>query len=133
MKKIIAFVMLMSMMLSIGININGATKEKGIMQFSEKVHDFGTVKEKGGPVSVEFPFTNTGNANLVIYRAKAECGCTTPEYSDAPIAPGKSGTIKITYNPLGQPGAFEKTITVWTNGKPGKVHLKIRGTVMPKK
>lgn len=109
-----------------------APKEKGEMKFEETVHDFGAVKENGGPVSVEFPFTNTGKANLVIYEAKAECGCTTPEYPKAPIAPGKSGKIKVTYNPLGRPGAFDKVVTVKTNGKPGKVRLKIRGTVTPK-
>lgn len=109
-----------------------APKEKGMMQFDATTHDFGTIKENGGAVSVEFPFTNNGDANLVIYEAKAECGCTTPEYPKAPIAPGKSGKIKVTYNPLGRPGAFDKVITVKTNGKPGKVRLKIRGTVTPK-
>ena len=109
-----------------------ASKDKGVISFTETVHDFGTVKESGGPVSVEFPFSNTGKANLVIYEAKAECGCTTPEYPNAPVAPGKTGKIKVTYNPLGRPGAFDKVITVKTNGNPGKVRLKIRGTVTPK-
>lgn len=109
-----------------------APKEKGTIQFSSTVHDFGAIKEDGGPVSVEFPFTNMGDANLLIYEAKAECGCTTPDYPKAPIAPGKGGKIKVTYNPLGRPGAFDKVITVKTNGKPGKVRLKIRGTVTPK-
>ncbi len=105
---------------------------KAEMTFPETVHDFGTVKENGGPVSVEFSFTNTGDANLVVYDATAECGCTTPEYPKAPIAPGKTGNIKVTYNPLGRPGIFEKVITVRSNGKKGKLRLKIRGTVVPK-
>lgn len=109
-----------------------APKEKGMIQFVSTTHDFGTINENGGPVSVEFPFTNSGDANLLIYEAKAECGCTTPDYPKAPIAPGKGGKIKVTYNPLGRPGAFDKVITVKTNGKPGKVRLKIRGTVTPK-
>ena len=107
-------------------------KDKGVMTFKETVHDFGSIKESGGPVSVEFPFTNSGTANLLIYEAKAECGCTTPEFPQAPVAPGKTGRIKVTYNPLGRPGAFDKVITVKTNGKPGKVRLKIRGSVIPK-
>ena len=107
-------------------------KEKGEMKFDKTVHDFGHVKEDGGPVSVEFPFINAGEGNLLIYEAKAECGCTTPDYPKAPIAPGMSGKIKVTYNPLGRPGAFDKVVTVKTNGKPGKLRLKIRGTVTPK-
>ena len=105
---------------------------KAEMKFEETIHDFGSIKENGGPVSVEFPFTNSGDANLVVYEAKAECGCTTPEYPKAPVAPGKSGKIKVTYNPLGRPGIFEKVITVKSNGKKSKVRLKIRGTVVPK-
>lgn len=109
-----------------------AAEGKAEMTFAEKIHDFGAIKEDGGPVSVEFPFTNTGDANLVVYEAKAECGCTTPEYPKAPVAPGKTGKIKVTYNPLGRPGIFEKVITVKCNGKKGKVRLKIRGSVVPK-
>lgn len=133
MKKIISIAIFLGMAVSLlSIGAYGASKKKGEMSFAETVHDFGNIKENGGAVSVEFPFTNTGDANLLIYEAKAECGCTTPDYPQAPIAPGKSGRIKVTYNPLGRPGAFDKVITVRTNGKPGKVRLKIRGTVIPK-
>lgn len=131
-KKFILISLIISFLLTIPELIFASSKEKAEMKFSETVHDFGTVKEDGGPISVEFPFTNTGSANLVVFDAKADCGCTTPEYPQAPIAPGKSGKIKVTYNPLGRPGAFDKVITIKTNGKPGKVRLKIRGTVMPK-
>lgn len=123
--------LILGMLLNFSI-VSAAGTEKGEMTFTETMHDFGNVKENGGPVSVEFPFTNTGTSNLVVYDATAECGCTTPEYPKAPIAPGKADKIKVTYNPLGRPGAFEKVITVRCNGKKGKVRLKIRGTVMPK-
>lgn len=100
------------------------------MAVAEKVHDFGTVREKGGPVECVFTFVNEGDANLVVLDAKADCGCTRPEFPKKPVAPGKTGEIKVVYNPLGAPGAFEKVVTVRTNGKPSKVRLKIRGTVM---
>ena len=105
---------------------------KAMPKFSETIYDFGNIKEKGGPVSHEFEFTNIGNGNLVITDASAECGCTRPEYSDKPIAPGKKGKIKVTFNPIGRPGAFTKQVTIRTNGDPRKVRLKIRGTVVPK-
>ena len=79
-----------------------------------------------------FEFTNTGNANLVIIDVTAQCGCTRPEFPKQPIAPGKSGKIKVTYNPAGRPGAFDKTVTVKTNGSPSNVRLKIKGAVTPK-
>lgn len=107
-------------------NIDGEPK----IRFTENIWDFGTIKTDK-PVSHDFEFYNDGTGNLVILDATAECGCTRPEYPEKPIAPGKKGKIKITYNPIGRPGSFEKTVTIRTNGKPKKVRLKIRGSVIP--
>ena len=44
--------------------------------------------------------------------------------------PGKSGTIKVTYNGKGKfPGHFKKSITVRTNGQPEMTRLYIEGTM----
>ncbi|MDE5790775.1 MAG: DUF1573 domain-containing protein [Muribaculaceae bacterium] len=107
-------------------------KSQAKISFAEKSHNFGIVKEDGGPVSHEFQFLNDGNGNLIIYEATAQCGCTKPEFPKSPVAPGKKGTIKVTYNPIGRPGPFEKTVTVKTNAKGGKARLKISGNVTPK-
>lgn len=111
----------------------GAKKTQGgesSMKMTEMVWDFGTIKPDK-PVSHDFEFVNDGTGNLVILDATAECGCTKPEWPEKPIAPGKKGKIKVTYNPIGRPGSFEKTVTIRTNGKPKKVRLKIRGAVIP--
>lgn len=97
--------------------------------FKEYAYDFGTVPEKGGAVSHDFEFVNEGEGNLVIFDATAECGCTRPTYPKDPIAKGKKNKIKVTYNPIGRPGPFEKTVTLKTNGNPRKIRLKIRGSV----
>jgi hypothetical protein len=110
-----------------------AKKKQAVITFTEESYNFGTIAEKGGKVTHEFKFTNTGDANLVIVDAKAECGCTTPEYPKNPIAPGKSGVIRVTYNPLGRPGGFHKTVTVKANTKPKNNTIKISGVVNPNK
>lgn len=117
---------------SIGLTLSAADKNKSQIKFEQTVFDFGNIKEDGGKVSHEFTFTNVGEEPLKITNARAECGCTTPEYPKDEIAPGESGTIKVTYNPLGRPGGFTKVVTVRCTGNPGKVNLKIRGTVLPK-
>ena len=117
---------------SIGLTLSAADKNKSQIKFEQTVFDFGNIKEDGGKVSHEFTFTNVGEEPLKITSARAECGCTTPEYPKDEIAPGESGTIKVTYNPLGRPGGFTKVVTVRCTGNPGKVNLKIRGTVLPK-
>ena len=100
--------------------------------FEVKSHDFGTIKEANGPVSCVFEFTNTGDKPLLIIDATASCGCTRPEYPSKPIKPGKKGKIKVTYSPIGRPGAFKKTIKIKTNGKESTTVLRIEGTVIPK-
>lgn len=113
----------------------GAGKKEGraAVKFESYRMELGNVPEKGGPVSCEFAFTNTGDGNLLIIDAKATCGCTRPEYPRNPIAPGKKGKVKVTYNPLGRPGPIDRTVTVTTNGKPKKVRLHIVGNVIPGK
>ena len=96
-------------------------------------HSFGNIKEADGPVSHEFVVTNDGDAPLIIKSARASCGCTTPVVPKAPIRPGETGVIKVTYDPSGRPGEFEKNITVRHNGKPSKTQLRIKGVVIPRK
>lgn len=108
-------------------------KNKGVakIEFNEYSYDFGIVQEKNGLVSHEFEFTNVGDGNLIIIEATATCGCTRPEYPKNPIAPGKKGKIKVTYNPIGRQGAIDRVVTVKTNGSPKKVRLKLKGNVVP--
>lgn len=103
------------------------------IKFAQQSHDFGTFSESKKTVSTTFTFKNTGKAPLVINRVVASCGCTTPEWSKEPIAPGGSGFVKATYNAVGRPGAFNKTITVFTNSSEGSVPLTIKGVVQPNK
>lgn len=101
-------------------------------KFDARSYDFGTIKEADGPVTCTFEFTNTGDKPLLIIDATASCGCTRPEYPTKPIKPGKKGKIKVTYSPIGRPGAFKKTVKVKTNGKERTTTLRIEGTVIPK-
>lgn len=103
---------------------------RGEARFESTTIDMGAIPENKGPRAVTFTFTNIGDGNLVITSASAQCGCTKPEYSEAPVAPGKKGHVKVTYNPKGRPGSFTKNITLrMANAKRGKVILKIKGTV----
>lgn len=130
MKRTLFFVIMAVLAVAIPCSIEAKGK-KAKINFTEYRFDFGNVKEKGGPVSHEFTFTNTGDGNLIIIDATATCGCTKPTYPKNPIAPGKRGKIKVTYNPVGRPGPIDRTVTVKTNGSPKKVRLKIVGTVIP--
>lgn len=106
-----------------------AQKKQAVISAQETSFDFGSIKEADGKVSHIFKIDNTGDGPLVITRVIASCGCTTPEWTKEPIAPGKSGDVKITYNPANRPGAFVKTISIYSNGKKGSFILTIKGKV----
>ena len=87
--------------------------------------DFGIIKEANGKVSHTFIIKNVGDAPLVITRVSTPCACTTPEYSQEPIAPGKEGRIIV----VGRPGPFCKNVAVYSNCRDGACTLRIKGTV----
>ncbi|MDR1937968.1 MAG: DUF1573 domain-containing protein [Tannerellaceae bacterium] len=99
------------------------------LSVSEESHDFGTIKESGGKVSHTFVVKNDGTQPLVITRVIASCGCTSPDWTKEPIAPGKTGEVLVTYDPQGRPGPFAKTVSIYSNGKRGSQVLTIRGEV----
>ncbi|MDR1406567.1 MAG: DUF1573 domain-containing protein [Tannerella sp.] len=112
--------------------VSAQQKEASITVVDSASYDFGDINESGGPVSHTFTVMNSGELPLVISRVVASCGCTTPDWTKEPIAPGKTGDIKVTFNPYGRPNRFVKTISVYSNGKGnGSYMLTIRGNVIP--
>lgn len=116
-------------MLLLVVSVAKAQDKDAAISSKATDHDFGVIKEAAGKVSHTFTIDNTGLKPLVITRIIAACGCTTPEYSKEPIAPGKSGSIKVTFDPNGRPGPFVKTVAVYSNGSKGSFTLRIKGIV----
>lgn len=109
-----------------------AQHSKPAFSFEKTLHDFGKVEEAKGKVVYSFNFKNTGSLPLVIHNVRASCGCTSPEWSRQPIAPGAEGFIKATFDPKNRPGVFNKTITVTANTQTPNTVLRITGEVSPK-
>ena len=104
--------------------------EKNVTVESDKTeHDFGTISESGGIVKCEFKIKNKGNSPLVITKVTTSCGCTASDWTKEPVASGKEGLVKVTFDPKGRPGDINKTLVVFTNGNPESIRLKIKGTV----
>ncbi|HLN19932.1 MAG TPA: DUF1573 domain-containing protein [Bacteroidales bacterium] len=102
------------------------------MKAAEDQHDFGTFKEEAGRQTYDFIFTNTGTQPLVIQNVVASCGCTTPEWTKQPVPPGGKAKVTAIYDPKDRPGAFNKTLSVYTNTKPEVTVLTIKGEVTPR-
>lgn len=78
--------------------------------------DLGKIRE-GEVVDAEFTIKNEGDADLVIDRVKASCGCTTVKLSEEEkvIAPGGTQKVTVKFDSTGRPGDQRKGVTVHTN------------------
>lgn len=107
------FIMIVAVVL--GFSATQLSAQKAVITFDKKTHDFGTIQEDGGNVSYVFEFTNTGDAPLLIQRVSASCGCTTPQWTQTPIEPGKKGSVTAMFNPRGRSGVQTKDVYVYSN------------------
>jgi hypothetical protein len=79
-----------------------------------------------------FTFKNTGNQPLLISEVRVTCGCTTPDWTKMPVAPGQTGFITAQFNSTGRSGQNHKVITVVSNSVTGNVPLSFVTTVTPR-
>jgi len=105
--------------------------QEPILHFETTHHDFGTIKEDNGPVTYRFKFSNTGTSKLILTRVQPACGCTTSQWTKDSIAPGKEGYVDATYDVTHRPGAFNKSITIYSNTKEHIGLLTFSGNVIP--
>lgn len=93
-------------------------------------HNFGAFNEADGPARCSFSFVNTGSDDVVIVAARANCGCTTPEYPREVIHPGDTATVSVAYDPAGRPGRFTKYVQVNISDGEKPQRLQISGVVI---
>jgi hypothetical protein len=97
-----------------------------VLQLKETGYSFGKIPQ-GRPVIHIFEIVNAGKEPLLLENVQASCGCTTPEWSRAPIAAGATASIKVGYNAYAD-GHFNKTVTIFYNNGQTKT-LIISGEV----
>jgi hypothetical protein len=102
--------------------------EQTSVEWVSEEFNYGTVPA-GTVVTHRFRFKNTGSAPLTLTNVKASCGCTTPEWSKDPVAPGAEGFVEAKFNSTGRSGANNKTITVTGNFPENRKVLKLTGMV----
>lgn len=121
-------ILALSVMLVSTASFSQALKAENLVEFKEKVYDFGKIKQ-GVPVTHDFQFTNISDKPVVIESATASCGCTTPAWPQAPVAKGKTDKVKAGFN-AAAPGAFTKQITIKVAGVQQPLTVTIKGEVL---
>jgi hypothetical protein len=102
--------------------------DAAVMSFKETEYDFGTIQQ-GKVVDHTFVFTNTGKTPLVIESASASCGCTVPEWTQTPVAPGEKGQVKVQFNSAGKMGQQAPMVTIRANTEPNIIRVSMKGSV----
>ncbi len=103
-------------------------KADEVAKFKSETIDLGKILQDH-PTVATFEVTNISDAPLLIEQANPTCGCTISDYTKEPIAPGKTGTIKATYNAKNL-NMFEKHLTVKFAGVDDVKSITIKGEVI---
>ena len=127
MKRIYLFILLISFAGFTGYAQKLVKTPSEVLGVKETSFDFGSIPQ-GRPVTHYFTVVNKSSKPLLIDNVEASCGCTTPEWSQDPIAPGATTQIKVGFNASSE-GKFQKTITIYYGEK--VKGLTISGEVYP--
>ena len=129
MKKAFVFLLLLPLFSAPLLSLR---EEEGGMDFDELKFNFGVIRQ-GDVVSHDFTFTNTGEQPIIIESAEVACHCTTVDFPKQPIAKGKSGTVKVTYDSKSAIDRQERTVTLHSNAPNSPVVLTFKCIVLKKK
>ncbi|HEU0064067.1 MAG TPA: DUF1573 domain-containing protein [Flavisolibacter sp.] len=124
MKKIIFF----AVAIIAGYAALAQQKADEVIKLNADKYDFGKIKQSV-PVITYFTVTNISDKPVVIENAWGSCGCTTPEVSKEPIAPGATTKVKVGYNAANL-STFNKDVFLKFAGIQEPKVIKITGEVL---
>ncbi len=117
------------------ISISGFSQYKlgPKIQWEDENWIWGKIIMEQGIVGHMYKFINVGDEPVKITEVLPSCGCTVAEWSTQSILPGKSGFVKVKFDPKGKLGPNSKYVTVKTNSNPSVFTLTMKGEVISNK
>ncbi|SMD37894.1 Protein of unknown function [Reichenbachiella faecimaris] len=101
------------------------------LAITDRLQDLGKVNVDSKTVA-EFQITNHGLSTLDIRKVKSNCGCFLAELSKNTIKPGKSVTLKGTFDATNRKGNQNKSITIYSNDPVDPVQVvSIKASIVP--
>lgn len=80
---------------------------------------------------VPYTLVNNGPTPMRLLKSEVDCGCTTAELPEAPIPPGGSAVVDVTFNGRAREGVLRRTVFIETDGEPFQFELVLEGEVVP--
>ena len=121
MKLIVGILLLFSPFLS---------QAQGVFDFKTKEIELKNLKADETPTTVTFGFKNTGKQPIIISRVAPVTTLVKATWNEQPVAPGKTGTIKVSFPTTQISTNFNYTVTVYSNASPAREQLRIRGNIV---
>lgn len=90
------------------------SRDSAAFDFDSRHLDAGTMNEDDAPRTFIYRFRNAGDDVIRIKRLVPTCSCVSASVSRMEIPSGDSAEIKVSYNPKGHPGRFERKVFVYT-------------------
>ena len=100
------------------------------LRFDAEVFDFGLV-EAGEVVERLFPFTNEGDATLVLQGVLSQCGCAGAQAVGGEVPPGGKGAVRVSLRTGGLQGPVTKVFLVDSNDpERNRARIALEGRVV---
>lgn len=87
---------------------------------------------EGKLLTHDYMVTNTGDVPLIISDYKVNCTCTKVVLPEAPIAPGQTIPLKVTFDTNGKYFFQDRIIYLRANTKKGTHKVRFKVNVIPK-
>lgn len=123
--KIIAFVFVM-------LFAHSSFSQTAEVKVDDAKQSFTTVPQ-GTVVKLNYVITNIGTVPLLLKDFEVECSCTTAEFDDKPVLPGKSTTIVVKFDTKSAYERQDRVVYINCNTKDGYIKLRFKGNVLKKK
>lgn len=123
------FIALLTLFVGVATPTSAQGEKKGAyIEFTESVHDFGSIARKGENRSHTFHVVNSGDEPLVLLSASTSCSCTKVTFSHKPIPPGGKSSVKVMVEPRKvDKGVFHRIVQIHSNASNGTAILTIKG------
>lgn len=108
---------------------SGLVRNDTLLLFEAPVADLGKMRINQKK-DVLFRFSNVCPMPVVITKILTNCGCTSVDWSKAPVMPGKESGITITFQ-AEQEGVFFKKIFIYHSADSSPVEIALKGKVVP--
>lgn len=110
------------------VGLSQSLSAQAKMEITEAKKNFGTVK-KGEVVKLNYEIKNTGNAPLIINEAEVSCSCTTVEYSEAPLLPGQTTKVTVSFNTKTVYERQDRIVYLHSNDPKSPAKIRYKGFV----